>query len=64
MKKILTIITLVFSLLTLAGIIYVLRSHGTVSAGFACVPMILALGSASLRKVAAKEDKGKNHPHQ
>ncbi len=61
MKKILTVITLVFSLLTLAGMVYVIRSHGSVSAGFACVPMVLALGSASLRRVAAKEEKKDDH---
>lgn len=43
MKRILQILTLLFSLLTFIGSGYVLLHHGQVSAGYACVPCILCM---------------------
>lgn len=43
MKKILLIISIVFILLTFFGAIYVLTSNGTANAGYAVIPMVIAL---------------------
>lgn len=43
MKKLLLALSIIFSALTFAGAAYVLISRGTVNAGFAVVPMVLAL---------------------
>ena len=47
MKKLLLILWITFSILTIAGTIYVIVSGGTVNAGYAVVPMVIALVSAS-----------------
>ena len=40
MKKAFLILTVVFGILTCAGIGYVLIRHGQADAGYACVPMV------------------------
>ena len=43
MKKLLLILSIVFIILTFAGAIFVLASNGTVNAGYAVVPLVVAL---------------------
>ena len=43
MKKILLILSTVFILLTFVGAIYVLTSNETANAGYAVIPMVIAL---------------------
>ena len=45
MKKILFVLSMVFIVLTFAGAIYVISSKGEVNAGYAAIPMVLALAS-------------------
>lgn len=55
MRRIVAILGLVFVVLTIAGAAYVLLSGGAASAGFAAVPMVLALACSGYIK--ATEDK-------
>lgn len=48
MKKIALILSVTFSILTFVGAGYILVNHGEVNAGYACVPMVLALASMSV----------------
>lgn len=48
MKKLGLILSIVFLALTLAGAGYVLHHRGTVSAGYAVVPMVFALAGLLL----------------
>ncbi|MCX4380042.1 MAG: hypothetical protein OSJ61_28480 [Lachnospiraceae bacterium] len=43
MKKILLILSIIFILLTFVGAIYILTSNGTANAGYAVIPMVIAL---------------------
>ncbi len=43
MKKLLLILWIIFSILTLAGAIYVIVSGGSANAGYAVVPMVITL---------------------
>ncbi len=43
MKKIAGFFTILFAILTIIGACYVLAQGGRVSAGYACVPMVLEL---------------------
>jgi hypothetical protein len=45
MKKLLLLLSIIFTFLTLAGAIFVLTSGGTASAGYAVVPFAIALPS-------------------
>ena len=45
MKKVALAFTILFGILTFAGAGYVLLHHGQVSAGYACVPMVLTLAA-------------------
>lgn len=47
MKKVLLILSIVFTILTFIGIGFVLMNKGNVNAGYAIVPMILTLVSVS-----------------
>lgn len=47
MKKLLLVLSIVFSILTFAGAIFVLTSNGTANAGYAVIPMLLALACSS-----------------
>lgn len=48
MKKLLLALSVLFIILTFVGAWYVLANHGQVSAGYACVPMVLALALSGL----------------
>ncbi|MCI8342093.1 MAG: hypothetical protein HFE62_02605 [Firmicutes bacterium] len=50
MKMIVSILNIVFIVLTVVGAIYVLLSHGSVNAGYAVVPMVFALAIMALGK--------------
>lgn len=50
MKKLLFVLSTVFVILTFVGITYVLINRGTVSAGYAVVPMVMALACSSVYK--------------
>lgn len=43
MKKLLLVLSIVFGILTFAGVGFVLMNHGEVNAGYACVPMVFSL---------------------
>lgn len=56
MKKFLFILSAVFVILTFVGISYVLINRGTVSAGYAVVPMMMALACSSVYKTLKPKD--------
>jgi len=43
MKKLLLVLSIVFIALTFVGAIFVLTSNGTANAGYAVIPMVIAL---------------------
>ena len=43
MKKLLLVLSIVFIVLTFVGAIFVLTSNGTANAGYAVIPMVIAL---------------------
>ena len=43
MKKLLLVLSIVFIFLTFVGAIFVLTSNGTANAGYAVIPMVIAL---------------------
>lgn len=57
MKRILQILTLLFSLLTFIGAGYVLVNHGQVSAGYACVPCILCVACLAAARTITNDKK-------
>ena len=57
MKRIVFILALAFSLLTLAGAGYVLALHGEANAGFAVVPLVLALACISYWRLLKGREK-------
>jgi hypothetical protein len=57
MRRILLVFSIVFTLLTLAGTVYVIISHGQKSAGFAIVPAVFAIAFISALK---KQSSNKN----
>ncbi len=48
MKNLLSILLVIFVILTFAGVIYVLKNHGTVNAGYAVVPCVIAVAISTL----------------
>lgn len=56
MKKLMFIFSIVFIMLTLVGASYVLINGGTVNAGYAVVPMTLALACSSGYKSFKNKD--------
>ena len=50
MRKMFLILSILFTILTFAGAIYVLTSKGVANAGYAVMPMILTLGCFTLYK--------------
>ncbi len=56
MKKLLFVLSTVFVILTFVGITYVLINRGTVSAGYAVVPMVMALACSSAYKTLKTKD--------
>lgn len=57
MKKLLLILSIVFVILTFAGAIYVLINKGTANAGYAVVPMVMALAYSSSYKTFKSKEK-------
>lgn len=55
MKNLLFVLSTVFVILTFVGITYVLINRGTVSAGYAVVPMVMALACSSAYKTPKKK---------
>ncbi|MDE7245583.1 MAG: hypothetical protein K2O18_16640 [Oscillospiraceae bacterium] len=55
MKKLFLLLSAVFVILTFAGAAYVLYHNGTVNAGYACVPMVLALACLSCYRKLQKK---------
>ena len=49
-KKLFFILSIIFIILTLAGAVYVLTSNGKINAGYAVVPMSMALACFSMYK--------------
>lgn len=47
MKKLLLVLSIVFIFLTFVGAIFVLTSNGTANAGYAVIPMVIALACLS-----------------
>ena len=48
MKKLLLTLLIIFTILTFTGAIYVLKNHGTVNAGYAVVPCVIAVAISTL----------------
>ena len=70
MKKLLLILSVILTILTFAGAIYVLTSNGTANAGYAAVPLlfdIVCIGGSKanknkqqmLYKIIIKKERGK-----
>lgn len=57
MKKMLLVFSIIFTVLTFAGIVYVIISHGQKSAGFAIIPAVFAIAFISALK---KQSPNKN----
>ena len=55
MRKLLLVLLIIFTLLTFAGAIYVLKNHGTVNAGYAVVPCVITIAISTL--ITAKSKK-------
>jgi len=55
MKKISLTLSIIFVILTFAGAIYVLMNKGTVSAGYAVVPMVLSLACSNIYRTLSKK---------
>ena len=56
MKKLLLVLWIIFSVLTVVGAIFVLTSNGTANAGYAVIPMVIALACiAGYRTYKSKE---------
>ena len=43
MKKLLLVLSILFIVLTFVGAIFILTSNGTMNAGYAIIPMVIAL---------------------
>ena len=57
MKKLLLVLSIVFIVLTFVGEIFVLTSNGTANAGYAVIPMVIALAClAGYRTYKNKEN--------
>lgn len=50
MKKLFLVLSILFTVLTFAGAIYVLINRGEVNAGYAVIPMVLTVASFSVYK--------------
>lgn len=60
MRKVLMILSIVFTVLTFSGITYVLVNKGTVRAGYAVIPMVLTVVSLSGYKSFKNKENGSN----
>ena len=54
MKKIAFVLSIIFAILTFVGAGHVLINDGQVNAGYACVPMVLAITSHVVYKPRSK----------
>ena len=60
MKKLLLVLSIVFIILTFVDAIFVLTSNGTANAGYAIIPMVIALACvAGYRTYKNKENSNK-----
>ena len=57
MKKLLLALSIMFVILTFIGAFYVLINKGTVNAGYAVVPMVIALACSSSYKSFKNNEK-------
>ena len=57
MKKILLILSIIFILLTFVGAIYILTSNGTANAGYAVIPMVIALACLAAYRTYKNKEK-------
>lgn len=57
MKRLMFVLALIFSVLTLCGAGYVLSTEGEANAGFAVVPLVLALGCSSYWRMGNRREK-------
>ena len=57
MKRLMFVLGLIFSVLTLCGAGYVLFTGGEANAGFAVVPLVLALGCISYWRMGNRREK-------
>lgn len=57
MKKLLLILSIVFVVLTFAGAIFVLTNNGNVNAGYAVIPMVIALACSAGYKAYKNKEK-------
>ena len=57
MKRVFQILSLIFSLLAIAGAVFVLLSDGTKNAGYAVVPLALSIAFSSCYKICKIKEK-------
>ena len=57
MKRVFQVLSLIFSLLAIAGAAFVLLSDGTKNAGYAVVPMALSIALLSCYKICKQKEK-------
>ena len=57
MKKLLLILSIAFNVLAIVGGIYVLTSNGTANAGYAVIPMGIAVAFSSLFQFERNKNK-------
>ena len=57
MKRVFQILSFIFSLLAIAGAIFVLLSDGTKNAGYAVVPLALSITFSSCYKICKRKEK-------
>lgn len=55
MKKLLLVLSIVFLVLTFVGAIFVLTSNGTANAGYAVIPMVIALSCLACCRAYTKK---------
>lgn len=54
------VLSIIFSILTFIGAGYVLINHGTVNAGYACIPLVFALVFIGLYRNSRKIKNARN----
>ncbi len=60
MKKLLLVLSIIFIILTFVGAIYVLTSNGTENAGYAVIPMVIALACLAGHRTFKNKENGNN----
>jgi len=56
MKLLSKVLGIVFGVLTICGVAYVIYNDGTVSAGYAVIPMLFSLNFINIYRVCKKRD--------